>query len=164
PEVTIDADAWRTVTAIGHGVTVADLGHTLDLTEVSVCRLVRDLVEMGLGTVSDEGPTVAPATTDWAAASGGRFEPIEFEDPAPAAPAAEAASVEPERFEPAPFEPERFEPAASFEPDRFEPASFEPEPAVDEPSDGDVPSLEERRGPVTPVPQREPASASVGLA
>ena len=31
PEVTIDAAAWHTVTAIGSGVTVADLGHSLDL-------------------------------------------------------------------------------------------------------------------------------------
>jgi hypothetical protein len=142
PEVTIDAAAWSTVTAIGHGVTVADLGHSLDLSEVSVCRLVRDLVEMGLGSVTDEGPTtVGAGATDWSAVANDKFQPLEFEDPEPA-----PVAVEPERFEPEPVaEPERFEPS-SFGSDRFEPSSFGDEEA---PS-----SLEERLAPVTPLPQR----------
>lgn len=168
PEVTIDADAWRTVTAIGSGVSVADLGHTLDLAEVSVCRLVRDLVEMGLGSVSDEGPSVVPSATDWGAVANDRFQPLEIDDPDP------VPAAEPERFEPASFEPEpepveRFEPA-SFDPEpieraeRFEPSSleadrFDPDAngfaADDEPARNG--GLEERLAPVTPLPQREPA-------
>jgi hypothetical protein len=81
PEVTIDASAWKTVTTIGSGVTVNDLGRTLDLSEVAVCRLVRDLVHLGLGTVSESAPTgltSAPAT-DWGAVANDRFQPIQFE-------------------------------------------------------------------------------------
>lgn len=142
PEVTIDGDAWRTVTAIGSGVTVADLGHSLDLTEVGVCRLVRDLVEMGLGTVSDEGPSVVPSANEWGAVADDRFQPIEFEDPAPVA-------AEPERFEPATFDPAPAE--------RFEPVSFDAdEPLVDEPDEllGHS-ELEERLAPVTQLPKRD---------
>jgi hypothetical protein len=148
PEVTIDAAAWHTVTAIGSGVTVADLGHSLDLSEVSVCRLVRDLVEMGLGSVSDEGPTVAPGASEWGATPAtDRFQPIEFEEPAPARAAEpdvyEAPEPELDRYE-APAA-DRFEPS-TFESDRFEPSTFD---------DDDAPtSLEERLAPVMPLPQR----------
>jgi hypothetical protein len=160
PEVTIDAPAWRTVTAIGSGVTVADLGHSLDLSEVSVCRLVRDLVEMGLGSVSDEGPTVAPAAAEWAAPANDRFKPIEFDDP-PRKVVSEPAPLESVPFDP---EPERFEPEpARLEPvsrqDRFEPSSFEPSSfgdngAVADADDDAELSLEDRLAPVTPLPQR----------
>jgi hypothetical protein len=85
PQVTIDADAWRTVTAIGSGVSVAELGRTLDLSEVGVCRLVRDLVELGLGTVTDDAPAVTtPAASSWDSVAADRFKPIEFDDPVPA--------------------------------------------------------------------------------
>jgi hypothetical protein len=88
PQVTIDADAWRTVTAIGSGVSVADLGRSLDLSEVAVCRLVRDLVELGLGSVSDDAPVVgAPVATNWDSVATDRFKPLEFDDPAPTSPA-----------------------------------------------------------------------------
>lgn len=168
PEVTIDAAAWSTVTAIGHGVTVADLGHSLDLSEVSVCRLVRDLVEMGLGSVSDDGPSVAPVATDWGAMANDKFQPIEFGDPEP------AAVIEPAGFEPEP-EPARFE-ADSFEPesngfdagrDRFEPSSFGSDRSETSTwEDDDAPtSLEERLAPVTPLPQRpEPIAEPADLA
>jgi hypothetical protein len=147
PEVTIDAAAWHTVTAIGSGVTVADLGHSLDLSEVSVCRLVRDLVEMGLGSVSDEGPTVAPGASEWGSTPTDRFQPIEFEEPAPVRATEPEVHEAPEpkldRYE-APAA-DRFEPS-TFEQDRFEPSSF---------GDDDAPtSLEERLAPVTPLPQR----------
>ena len=164
PEVTIDAAAWRTVTAIGSGVTVADLGHSLDLSEVSVCRLVRDLVEMGLGSVSDEGPTVAPLANEWGSVANDKFEPIAFEDPAPAAPAEPESTFEPSSFESErSYEPERtFEPEKSFEPssfgdDRFgSERSYEPEKSFEPSSFGDEApsSLEERLAPVTPLPQR----------
>lgn len=160
-QVTIDAAAWRTVTAIGHGVTVADLGQSLDLSEVSVCRLVRDLVEMGLGNVTDEGPTVVPSATDWGSMANDKFQPIEFDDPEP------AAAAEPEPFESS-FEPEP-------ERDRFEPSSFESSfesssDSVDgdrfESSFGDdaPTSLEERLAPVTPLPQRAERPAPADLA
>ena len=92
PEVTIDAGAWKTVTAIGSGVTVHDLGRILELSEVAVCRLVRDLVHLGLGTVSDDAPAVprvgSAGSTDWGAMATDRFQPIQFGD--------EAAAPEPE--------------------------------------------------------------------
>jgi hypothetical protein len=91
PEVTIDAAAWKTVTAIGSGVTVTDLGRSLDLSEVAVCRLVRDLVHLGLASVTDDAPA-RPVGGDrpgveWSPASTERFQPIQFADePAPARP------------------------------------------------------------------------------
>lgn len=108
PQVTIDADAWRTVTAIGSGVSVADLGRTLDLSEVGVCRLVRDLVELGLGTVTDDAPAVtSPAASSWDSAASDRFTPIEFNDPVPAAPAPayETEPVAADRTEALSFDP-----------------------------------------------------------
>ena len=85
PEVTIDASAWKTVTAIGSGVTVQDLGRSLELSEVAVCRHVRDLVELGLGSVSDDAPvaTTRAASTDWTSMATDRFQPLDFhEEPA----------------------------------------------------------------------------------
>lgn len=58
PEVTVDAATWRLVAAIGSGLTVGDLAAALDLREVAVSRVVRDLVVLGLGAVTD-----APAVT-----------------------------------------------------------------------------------------------------
>lgn len=50
-DVVIDADRWRVVVAVGSGTTVSRLGDTLSLSEVPVCRAVKDLVELGLGAV-----------------------------------------------------------------------------------------------------------------
>ena len=64
PELTVDAATWRMVAAIGSGLTVGDLARILDLDEIPVSRVVRDLVVLGLGSVTDApAPTPAPAMT-----------------------------------------------------------------------------------------------------
>jgi hypothetical protein len=94
PEVTIDAAAWHTVTAIGSGVTVHELGRSLDLSEVAVCRLVRDLVELGLGTVAVDAP--AHAASSWSPAAE-RYQPIDLPDePAAVAEPELAGATEPD--------------------------------------------------------------------
>jgi hypothetical protein len=60
PDVVIERDRWRTIVTIGSGTTVSVLGRTLGLSEVAVCRLVKDLIEMGLGEI---GATPASAAT-----------------------------------------------------------------------------------------------------
>jgi hypothetical protein len=52
PEIVIDSDQWKTIVAVGSGTTVDSIGRVLDLGEVAVCRLIKDLVELGLGSVS----------------------------------------------------------------------------------------------------------------
>ena len=60
PEALIDAARWRTIVAVGGGTTVGSIGETLGLGEVPVSRLVKDLVELGFGTVVVNAP--APQT------------------------------------------------------------------------------------------------------
>src|ERR687891_258418 len=54
-EVTIDADRWRSVVAVGGGHTVGELGSALGLSELHVSRAVRDLVELGVAEVAEPG-------------------------------------------------------------------------------------------------------------
>ena len=58
-EVTLDAAAWRTITAIGSGGPVREVGAWLELSELDACRVVRDVVEAGLAQVT-EPPEGAP--------------------------------------------------------------------------------------------------------
>ncbi|WP_436796201.1 DUF4388 domain-containing protein [Actinospongicola halichondriae] len=71
--VTVSADQWRSLVAVGAGTSVAGLGQRLELGELDTCRRVRDLVEDSLIELTDELPAdevAAPgATAD--AASGG---------------------------------------------------------------------------------------------
>ena len=52
PEVVIDADRWNTIVTVGSGTSVAALGRALGLGEVAICRMIKDLVELGLGAVA----------------------------------------------------------------------------------------------------------------
>ena len=66
-EAVIDAGRWRTIVAIGSGTTVAVIGETLGLAEVPVCRIVKELVELGYGTVTAAAPVAvvaAPPTVE----------------------------------------------------------------------------------------------------
>jgi hypothetical protein len=63
PEAVVDAARWRTIVAVGGGTTVGAIGEVLGLGEVPVSRLVKDLVELGFGTVS----AAAPAADGFAA-------------------------------------------------------------------------------------------------
>jgi hypothetical protein len=78
-EVTVDADTWGLIAAVGGGVTVGELRDLLELSEIEACRLVRDVAELGLVEVGDPPAHIArgPAATP---------EPASVE-PAPAEPA-----------------------------------------------------------------------------
>lgn len=101
PEVTVSADSWRLVAAIGSGMTVGDLAELLGVGEVAVSRLVRDLVELGLGAVAAPPAHAAPAETGIAGAATyepAPYEPMGAEHSAPLftpAPEPVAAAVEP---------------------------------------------------------------------
>lgn len=63
--VTIDAGTWQLVTAVGRGMRVGELRDALGEGEVSTCRRVRDLVELGLGEVTVEAaPAPAPVAVE----------------------------------------------------------------------------------------------------
>lgn len=87
PELTIDAATWKLVTTIGSGLTVGDLGRIMDLSEIPVCRMVRDLVQLGIGVVSTDGPPAVAGQSSWttptekAGYSGGSLEPVQFDEP-----------------------------------------------------------------------------------
>ena len=59
-EVTIRADTWISVVAIGGGKTVGQLGSLLGLGELPVSRVVKELVELGLVELGDVPANVAP--------------------------------------------------------------------------------------------------------
>jgi hypothetical protein len=119
PEVVVDQACWTSITAVGGGATVTELGDRLGLGELPVCRLVRALVSAGFVEVSapvepqpepvaviepepvpEPEPEVVetPASTGYEAIDSIEEEgPIDWNapfsysnDPAPAAPAAPA--------------------------------------------------------------------------
>lgn len=55
-QVTLDREQWRTVLAIGGGLSVAALGESLDMAEVPVLRRVCDLLDRGLVEVLEPAP------------------------------------------------------------------------------------------------------------
>jgi len=59
-DVTIDANRWPTLVAIGAGRSVGDLGQALGLGELSVSRAVRDLVDLGVISIEPPGPADVP--------------------------------------------------------------------------------------------------------
>ena len=64
PDVVVDADRWRTIVAVGGGASVTSLGQSLALSEVPVCRIVKDLVESGLATVEAAPEPIAPVVVE----------------------------------------------------------------------------------------------------
>ncbi|HEX2039717.1 MAG TPA: DUF4388 domain-containing protein [Acidimicrobiales bacterium] len=70
--LTITAEQWRAVAAVGPGGTVAEVAGRLGLPEFDACKAVKDVVDAGLVTVTPvaEGET-APAGTAAAAPAGG---------------------------------------------------------------------------------------------
>ena len=53
--VSVSAEQWRTLVAVGGGTTVAAIGETFELGELDVCRTIKGLVEAGLVQVVGEG-------------------------------------------------------------------------------------------------------------
>jgi hypothetical protein len=60
-DVRIDAMRWRAIAAVGSGVQVGLIAETLVLNEVDTCRLVKELIELGLMTILDTPADVSAA-------------------------------------------------------------------------------------------------------
>lgn len=84
PEVTVDAATWRIVATVAGGLTVAELGDLLGIGELAVCRLVRDLVALGIGEVAAP-PAHAARARAQAEPEVQAAEPAPVEEPEPAA-------------------------------------------------------------------------------
>lgn len=48
PDVMVDASRWRVIAAVGSGVQVGLIAETLQFNEVDSCRLVKEMIELGL--------------------------------------------------------------------------------------------------------------------
>ena len=60
PDVMVDAMRWRCIATVGAGVQVGLIAETLGLNEVDACRLVKELIELGLLTTIDAPADFAP--------------------------------------------------------------------------------------------------------
>jgi hypothetical protein len=90
PDVMVDQPRWRGIAAVGSGAQVGAVAAVLDLNEIDSCRLVKELLELGLVEFIDEPARATAAAT---------FEPMPVEEaPVIEAPAPVMA------VEPAPFD------------------------------------------------------------
>jgi hypothetical protein len=80
-EITIDADRWRQIVALGSGTTVRRLGEALDLGELPVSRTVKDLVELGLVDIGEAPAGAATAVPSDAISF--EAEPVAAREPEP---------------------------------------------------------------------------------
>ena len=115
-EVTITADHWPTVVAIGEGRSVRALATHLHLGELGVTRAVRDLVDLGIVTIDEpreQAVPPAPALDEAMAPDGRPGSRLSRSAPglaATAAARAEVPRVEIPRVELRPVDPPRAEP------------------------------------------------------
>ncbi len=72
PDVMVDQHRWSGIAAIGSGAQVGAVAEALQLNEIDSCRLVKELLELGLVDFLDE-PVGAPQPTS--------FEPEPIEEP-----------------------------------------------------------------------------------
>lgn len=84
-DITISADDWRTIAAVGAGGTVAEVAARLSVGEFAACKAVKALVDGGLATVTAR-PLDAPATAPPARPAPGAAAPGEPMPPAQAKP------------------------------------------------------------------------------
>ena len=87
-EVTISADRWKRIVAIGSGSSVAGVARALELGELDVCRSVKELVELGLVEVGPAPVNRADASTS---GTGTSWDPFSIDIPG-ATPADDAES------------------------------------------------------------------------
>lgn len=102
PDVMVDALRWRCIATVGAGVQVGLIAEALELNEVEACRLVKELIELGLFALIDAPMELAP------------------EEPAAPAPMTAPVSVDHEWPDDPPIED-----VASFSPEPTEPAGFD---------------------------------------
>ena len=131
PEVVVDGERWKVIVATGAGATVSDVGDNLGLGEIAVSKAVKEVIEIGLLTISDPP---AFATTPRARVEHIQLVP-EVED--------EPLSL----YEPEPEPQHQPEPQPHYEPD--------PEPVIDL-----VPDPEPQPQP-EPEPHYEPEPENV---
>jgi hypothetical protein len=83
PSVTVPAEHWPTLVAVGAGATVAAIASELGLTELPVSRAVRDLHALGTVEVAAAAPTAEPPAPSEPPTPS---EPLAASEPAAAAP------------------------------------------------------------------------------
>lgn len=94
-DLTVTKDQWRSLVAVAGGRTVTGLGEHLELGELPVLRLVRDLKGLGVIDVAEEAPAgAAPATGAPALAATPGAESASFAD-SPSLVASEAEPAPP---------------------------------------------------------------------
>ncbi len=132
-DVMIDASRWSVIAAVGSGRTVGEIGAELELGELAVSRLVKELVELGLVAVG-ERPVAAPVA-DLADAALDAPVPVADADVAPPpagapVPVADADVAPPPAGGPAPVADLPAEPDTAPGP---EPVTVGPDPATGDP-------------------------------
>jgi hypothetical protein len=149
PEVVVDGDRWKVIVATGAGATVAEVGDNLGLSEIAVSKAVKEVVEIGLLTLTTnaparaESPRVGHLTVIDEAASLRVVEPVYEPAPEPVYEPAPAQVYEPT---PEPIIDLVPEPEPVYEPEpRSEP---EPQPAPASTSGGgalgiDIPGFQD---------------------
>ena len=85
-EVTISAERWKRIVAIGSGSSVGGVARTLELGELDVCRSMKELVELGLvevGTARAGSTRLADTETTAGVApgSGATWDPFAIDIP-----------------------------------------------------------------------------------
>lgn len=91
-DITIGADEWRTVAAVGAGGTVVEVASRLSAGEFAACKAVKALVDAGLATVTAR-PVETPAAAPPAASDARPAPPA---TPGQAAPADKAKPADPQ--------------------------------------------------------------------
>ncbi|MEZ5168281.1 MAG: DUF4388 domain-containing protein [Acidimicrobiales bacterium] len=76
PDVMVDRSRWKGIAAIGSGAQVGAVAEVLQLNEIDSCRLVKELLELGLVDFIDE-PAGLPAAASF------EPEPVEMVEPTP---------------------------------------------------------------------------------
>ncbi len=151
PEVVVDEARWKVIVATGAGATVAEVGDRLGLGEIAISKAVKEVVDIGLLTISESTMPRATAPV---------VESAPIETPVIDAPVFETHVFEPQVIEePAPtfVEPEpvaAYEPQAEPEPEREVVIHLVPEPVDEVPAPTQEPSNE------VPVPA---ANGALGI-
>jgi hypothetical protein len=125
PEVVVDGERWKVIVATGAGATVSEVGDNLGLGEIAVSKAVKDVIEIGLLTISDAPVAAAPAPRS-------RVEHIQLVPDVENEPISRYVPEPlPERYEPEPAPQQEPEPVIDLVPEP-EPQP-EPQPEIDEP-------------------------------
>lgn len=146
PTITLDVAQWRMLTGVADGRPLADVAHQFLLGEFEACRTVKQLVEMGLGTVHAAPARSAPAAPAPAPAPAVPQAPP-AQAPAQQAPApapAQPAPAQPAPAQPAPAPAQQPQPVAAAQPAPAQPAPVQAPPAAPPPAEAAAPEGDEQ--------------------